>query len=127
EMNYIVTNLLRGIRSVTHLRGTARDIAHRKSADAKLQESQNWLVAIVDSAMDAIIAVDREQRILLFNASAEMMFGCPAEDAVGSYVDRFIPERFRAEYKAQLLLFEKTDMSKRSMGRRGVLWAGRSH
>src|SRR3954447_19128982 len=126
-MNYIVSNLLRSIRRVTHLRGTAQDITYQKCTEAKLQESQNWLVAIVDSAMDAIIAVDREQRIVLFNASAEMMFGCPAVDAVGSYVDRFIPGRFRAKHKAQLLRFEKTDMTKRAMGRRGVLWAVRSN
>jgi PAS domain S-box-containing protein len=112
---------------VTHLRGTAQDITNRKCAEAKLQASQNRLVAIVDSAMDAMIAVDREQRILLFNASAEMMFGCPAEDAVGSYMDRFIPERFRAEHKAQLLRFGKTGMTKRAMGGRGVFWAVRSN
>jgi len=112
---------------VTHLRGTAQDITNRKCAEIKLQESQNRLVAIVDSAMDAIIAVDREQRILLFNASAEMMFGCPAEDAVGSYMDRFIPERFRAEHKAQLLRFGQTGTTKRAMGGRGVFWAVRSN
>lgn len=112
---------------VTHLRGTAQDITSRKCAETKLQESQGRLAAIVDSAMDAIIAVDKEQRILLFNASAEVMFGCSAEDAVGSSMDRFIPERYRTKHKANLRRFGKTGTTNHAVGTRGVLWALRSN
>ncbi|HLO05436.1 MAG TPA: PAS domain-containing protein, partial [Terriglobales bacterium] len=59
-----------------------------------LQESQDRLSGILGSAMDAIITVDRDQRILLFNSAAEQMFGCPAAEAVGQLVVRFIPQRF---------------------------------
>jgi PAS domain S-box-containing protein len=47
--------------------------------------------AIVASASDAIITVDGGQRILLFNASAERMFGCSRADAIGTPLERFIP------------------------------------
>ncbi len=112
---------------VTHLRGTAQDITSRKRAEIKLRESQSRLAAIVDSAMDAIVAVDGEQHILLFNASAEMMFGCQAEEAIGSSMERFIPPRFRAEYKAHLRSVGETGANTRAMGTRGVLWAMRSN
>jgi PAS domain S-box-containing protein len=110
---------------VTHLRGTAQDITNRKCAEAKLQESQSRLAAIVGSAMDAIVAVDAEQHILLFNASAEMMFGCPVGEAIGSSMERFIPLRFRAEYKTHLLPLGETGTNTRAIGTRGVLWAMR--
>jgi PAS domain S-box-containing protein len=40
--------------------------------------------------------VDARQVILMFNAAAETMFGCPASQAIGMPLTRFIPERFHA-------------------------------
>ena len=50
---------------------------------------------ILDSAMDAIITVDDAQHVVLFNAAAEAMFGCPRREALGAPLAWFIPERFR--------------------------------
>jgi PAS domain S-box-containing protein len=47
--------------------------------------------AIVAAARDAIIIVDDSRDILFFNAAAERMFDCPAADAVGTPLDRFVP------------------------------------
>lgn len=48
------------------------------------------LGGIVSSALDAIISVDAEQKIVLFNAAAETMFRCTEEEALGQALDRFI-------------------------------------
>ena len=48
------------------------------------------LGGIVSSALDAIICVDAEQKIVLFNAAAETMFGCTEAEALGQKLDRFI-------------------------------------
>jgi PAS domain S-box-containing protein len=112
---------------VAYVRGTAQDITDRKKFEVQFRESQGRLTAIVDSAMDAIIAVDEKQVILLFNPSAEKMFGCSASDAVGSSMERFIPQRFRAEHIAYLRHFGETGTTNRVMGDRGVLWALRSN
>jgi PAS domain S-box-containing protein len=74
------------------------------------------LSAIVDSAMDAIVALDDEQRIVLFNPSAEAMFGCPAVEALGQPLDRFLPERFRAIHRQHVAAFGETGDTARSMG-----------
>jgi PAS domain S-box-containing protein len=76
--------------------GTSLDITReRKRGEQDLAESRARLACVVDSAMDAIIAVDGEQRVLLFNAAAEKMFRCPAAEACGRPITQFIPERFR--------------------------------
>ncbi|MEW5891060.1 MAG: PAS domain S-box protein [Pseudomonadota bacterium] len=39
-----------------------------------LQQSEARLSAILNSAMDAIITVDEDEKIVLFNAAAEIIF-----------------------------------------------------
>jgi PAS domain S-box-containing protein len=84
------------------------DVTERKEILQKLRESQNRLKGIVESAMDAIIVVDEQQRIIVFNAAAEKMFACRARDAIGTLIHRFIPERFRDAWSAQTSHFGET-------------------
>ena len=104
--------------------GMALDITDRKLAEQQVRESQDRLAAIVSSAMDAIIATDKEQRIVLFNNAAEKMLGCSQQEALGTSIDRFIPEHFRAEHSAQLRGFGESGVTNRVM--RG-LWAVRAN
>jgi PAS domain S-box-containing protein len=55
--------------------------------------------------MDAIIAIDEEQRIVLFNPAAEKIFNCPASEAIRTPIDRFIPQRFRSEHREHIRRF----------------------
>ena len=87
----------------------------RSSEEGRL-EGQARLAGIVDSAMDAIVTVDSSQRILLFNRSAERMFGCTANQAIGQPLDRFVPERFRAVHARHIESFGRTGVAIRSMG-----------
>ena len=40
--------------------------------------------------MDAIVTIDEEQRIIVFNAAAQRLFGCAASDTIGTTIERFI-------------------------------------
>jgi PAS domain S-box-containing protein len=96
------------------------DDDRRRSAGA-LQESRSRLSGIIESAMDAIIAVDEDQRIAIFNRAAEQMFLCEAEDAIGQPLDRFIPVRYRAAHREYVRAFGQTGITTRRMGRTGSL------
>lgn len=50
---------------------------------------------IVTQAPDALICTDRHGSILIWNQSAETIFGHTAAEAVGKNLDIIIPERFR--------------------------------
>ena len=49
----------------------------------ELRESQERLTRIVDSAMDAIVAIDDEERIVVFNPAAERCSGAPLQRRLG--------------------------------------------
>ncbi len=85
--------------------------------DQSLRLNEEWLAGILASAMDAIITVDEDQKILLFNSAAEKMFQCPAEEALGGPLDVFIPVRFRDSHKHHIKVFGETNSSQRSMGK----------
>lgn len=88
----------------------------RKISAEKLQESRTRLAGIIESAMDAIIAVDEDQRIAVFNDAAEQMFGCLAQDVMGEPLDRFIPVRFRDVHREHIRIFGRTGITTRRMG-----------
>jgi PAS domain S-box-containing protein len=49
------------------------------------------LDSIISSAMDAILALDGQQQIRVFNSEAEKIFGCSAAEAIGQPITRFVP------------------------------------
>ena len=53
---------------------------------------------IVHETQDAIIFADRDGIIRLWNGGAEVMFGYPAEEAIGQTLDLIIPERQRSAH-----------------------------
>lgn len=93
------------------------DITERKQAEQALRDSQARLEGMIDSAMDAIISIDEAQRVVLFNAAAERMFGCTALEALGQRLDRFIPANVRAAHRDHIRAFAQTEVTSRAMGR----------
>jgi PAS domain S-box-containing protein len=68
----------------------------------QLHASEKRLEAVINSALDAIICVDQHQRITVFNPTAAALFQCSASDALGSTLDRFLPDAAQALAFAQL-------------------------
>ncbi|MFN0038979.1 MAG: ATP-binding protein [Burkholderiales bacterium] len=91
-----------------------------------LTASETRLAAVVDSAMDAIITIDAGQRIVYFNRSAERIFRCKGDTALGTSLDRFLPTRFHDAHRTHVANFGKTGVTNRRMGDATILWARRA-
>ena len=93
-----------------------RDITERKRVEEARRASEARLFGIVESAMDAIISIDQEQRIVLFNGAAEQMFRCPATQALGQPIERFMPDRYRSDHRRDVEQFAESGTTTRRMG-----------
>lgn len=101
-------------------------------SDLARAEQQTWATAqrlcaaearmtgIIDSAMDAIITVDNEQVIQIFNRGAERIFGCPAEDALGRPLSRFLPLRYQDAHREHVKQFSASGVAERAVTGRNV-------
>ena len=69
--------------------------ATRKDLEDYLQKHDKLLPALLDSAAQAILSVDRTGRIVLANARTEEMFGFSRRDLIGQPIEILLPESLR--------------------------------
>ena len=94
---------------------------HPGALDGGAGSAAALLAGVLDSAMDAIITVDEQQKIVLYNAAAEKIFGWPRQDILGQPLGRLIPTRFRASHAGHVEHFGHTGATARRMGARTVV------
>lgn len=88
---WLFTAIIRDVTERKRYEAAQREIEQLR-AKAELVKTQTRLDTIIRSAHDAIIVLDSQQRITLFNPAAEGIFACRAEQALGSPLARFLPE-----------------------------------
>jgi formate hydrogenlyase transcriptional activator len=69
---------------------TQRDRTEQRLMMQALAASEQRVAAILASTMDAIITLDRQRQITLFNPAAERMFGCTSDLALGRPLLHFV-------------------------------------
>lgn len=75
----------------------------------ELRDSRARLKAVMESASDAIIAIDEHGGVLEFNTAAETAFGFKRQEAIGNNLERLIiPHRYRDAYSSELKRFLET-------------------
>jgi PAS domain S-box-containing protein len=129
---------VRTLQSLGHIRrdvrgdlieasGTVQDVTERKHASELLHEGRQRLQGIVHSAMDAIVTIDADQRITLFNPAAERMFAVDAGQMLGRPLDALIPDGLRSKHAQHVARFGETGGTSRAMGLLGTVQGRRSN
>ena len=93
-----------------------RELKREQTLADNLAQTGETLRALVDTAMDAIVTVDMEQRIVLFNPAAEKMFACNASEALGAPLTRFLPQRVRSVHEGHVNGFHDSQRTSRAIG-----------
>jgi len=77
----------------------AADITARKTAELALRDSETRTRSILDTALDAVIAIDGAGVITGWNPQAEQTFGWRRDEAIGHTLSELVvPPRFRKDY-----------------------------
>jgi PAS domain S-box-containing protein len=83
-----------------HVTGTVQDITRRKRMEHAVLEKEKKLRTLIESTTDAIVTVDANGVITMWNGAAEKIFGYSKDEAVGRFITTFIPERYREAHEA---------------------------
>ncbi|BAY07656.1 response regulator [Calothrix sp. NIES-2098] len=101
------------------------ELNERLRIQEQLRISQAKFARILDIADDAIISIDAEQKIILFNQGAEKIFGYSAPEAIGQSLDLLLPLRFAQAHRHHVVDFGKSPSLARRMGERQEIFGRR--
>jgi PAS domain S-box-containing protein len=93
------------LESVAHILSEA--IARSRS-ELLIQRSDSWLRSLIATTQDAVVSIDRRGCVVLFNESAQKIFGYSAEEIIGRKVNALMAEPYAAEHDGYIERYEKT-------------------
>jgi two-component system sensor kinase FixL len=88
----------------------------RKQAEDEIRRGTEWLRNLIDTTQDAVVSIDRQARIVLFNPAAERMFGYSKAEIQGEKVNVLLAEPYATEHDSYIERYERTGEA-RAIGR----------
>lgn len=89
-------------RMIEQLRATEEELRQNMEEMAAAQEdmkrSQSRMEQILQQALDAVVTIDDNKNITLYNKAAETMFGYAPEEVMGRNVKMIVPMEHRANH-----------------------------
>ncbi len=91
------------------------ELLREERLSMELSDATDRYQHTVDSVMDAIVAVDAEHKIVLFNPAAERMFVRNAHDVLGKPLTLLMPVRMQSPHGAHVNTFNESAGISRTM------------
>ena len=98
----------------------------RRNAEQKIQQDEFWLRSLIATTQDAVLSIDRQGCVVLFNPSAERIFGYASEEIVRHKVNELMAEPYASEHDEYIARYEKTGEA-RAIGRIRTVTAKRKN
>jgi two-component system sensor kinase FixL len=95
-----------------------RDLTAQRLAEQALGRSEARWGAVIQTAVDAIILINRHGRVESFNPAATKMFGYRADEVIGRNVSMLMPEPYASEHDHYIRRYQMT-------GERRIIGIGR--
>jgi two-component system sensor kinase FixL len=70
------------------------DVTEYRNLIRKLKAEKKRFSTILDTATDAVISIDKNHKIILFNTSAQQIFGYSSEEVLNKDLNMLIPPRY---------------------------------
>lgn len=100
---------------------TGLDITTRMLLTQELEVSTSRFRLVVDAAYDAIVTIDQQQRITLFNRAAERLFGYDQDEMIGQPLETLLPEPAREVHRSHVSHFALSPVRSRQMDERNLI------
>jgi diguanylate cyclase (GGDEF)-like protein/PAS domain S-box-containing protein len=112
-----------GNEPVIEILVTGLNITPKMMLTHELEVSTSRFRSVVDAAYDAIITIDQQHNITLFNRAAEDLFGYDSSEMIGQPVLRLIPESLRPKHDGYVHQFARSPVRSRQMNERNRIYA----
>jgi PAS domain S-box-containing protein len=95
-----------------------KEIEQRIQVENALRTSEAALANILDISADAIISIDENQHIRLFNQGAQQIFGYTPGELIGKPLEILLPEQNRIAHKRYVTEYSQSSEPSRLMNQR---------
>jgi PAS domain S-box-containing protein len=111
----------RAVQLVQSIAAPLALLIKQKGAEEARRVAEARFVGIVSIADDAIVSIDGQRRVILFNWGAERIFGYSSEEVIGKPVEMFLPVDIRAKHGDHVAEFAGSHDVARRMGERSKI------
>lgn len=101
---------------------TGLDITPKMLLTHQLEVSTSRFRSVVNAAYDAIITIDQQHHITLFNRAAEELFGYGQADMIDQPLEVLIPEAHRQHHPEYVHQFARSPVKSRQMDERNRIY-----
>ncbi len=87
-------------------------VVKRKQADVEREKSETKYHKLIETAQDAIICIDEDGIVKMWNQSAEKIFGYSKAEITGKPIDIIVPDEYKKQHQEGLKRFINTGISR---------------